>query len=113
MDGARAAGNRYELASAVGGLGVVALRHFITNRPTDSAVPFNGAVTTACVVHSVEVAVTVNVGEQEELMSPHSSPKTVTDASVFPSSGGGESPSLTIYANALRAAHHVKQQGLT
>jgi choline dehydrogenase-like flavoprotein len=36
----------------------------------------------------------------------------ITDASVFPSSGGGESPSLTIYANALRAAHHVKQQGL-
>jgi len=28
----------------------------------------------------------------------------VVDASVFPSSGGGESPSLTIYANALRAA---------
>jgi choline dehydrogenase-like flavoprotein len=37
----------------------------------------------------------------------------ITDASVFPSSGGGESPSLTIYANALRAAHHVKQHGLT
>jgi choline dehydrogenase-like flavoprotein len=29
----------------------------------------------------------------------------ITDASVFPSSGGGESPSLTIYANSLRAAH--------
>jgi choline dehydrogenase-like flavoprotein len=28
----------------------------------------------------------------------------ITDASVFPSTGGGESPSLTIYANALRAA---------
>ena len=31
----------------------------------------------------------------------------VTDASVFPSSGGGESPSLTIYANSLRAAASV------
>jgi choline dehydrogenase-like flavoprotein len=31
----------------------------------------------------------------------------VTDASVFPSSGGGESPSLTIYALALRAADHL------
>jgi choline dehydrogenase-like flavoprotein len=31
----------------------------------------------------------------------------VTDASVFPSSGGGESPSLTIYANSLRAAEGV------
>jgi choline dehydrogenase-like flavoprotein len=30
----------------------------------------------------------------------------VVDASVFPSSGGGESPSLTIYALALRAASH-------
>jgi choline dehydrogenase-like flavoprotein len=30
----------------------------------------------------------------------------VVDASVFPSSGGGESPSLTIYALALRAAGH-------
>jgi choline dehydrogenase-like flavoprotein len=28
----------------------------------------------------------------------------VVDASVFPSSGGGEAPSLTIYALALRAA---------
>jgi choline dehydrogenase-like flavoprotein len=31
----------------------------------------------------------------------------ITDASVFPSSGGGESPSLTIYALALRAAQHL------
>jgi choline dehydrogenase-like flavoprotein len=31
----------------------------------------------------------------------------VVDASVFPSSGGGESPSLTIYALALRAAEHL------
>jgi choline dehydrogenase-like flavoprotein len=29
----------------------------------------------------------------------------VTDASIFPSSGGGESPSLTIYANPLSALH--------
>jgi len=36
----------------------------------------------------------------------------VTDCSVFPSSGGGESPSLTIYANSLRAAHYVKAHGL-
>jgi choline dehydrogenase-like flavoprotein len=33
----------------------------------------------------------------------------VTDASIFPSSGGGESPSLTIYANSLRAAHYLKR----
>lgn len=32
----------------------------------------------------------------------------VVDASVFPSSGGGEAPSLTIYAIALRAAHFLK-----
>lgn len=31
----------------------------------------------------------------------------VTDASVFPSSGGGEAPSLTIEALALRAADHI------
>ena len=31
----------------------------------------------------------------------------VTDASVFPSSGGGESPSLTIHALATRAADHI------
>jgi choline dehydrogenase-like flavoprotein len=31
----------------------------------------------------------------------------VTDASVFPSSGGGESPSLTIHAIAVRAADHI------
>jgi hypothetical protein len=37
----------------------------------------------------------------------------VTDCSVFPSSGGGESPSLTIYANSLRAAHFVKQHGIS
>lgn len=36
----------------------------------------------------------------------------ITDASVFPSSGGGESPSLTIYANALRAGSFVKEHGL-
>ena len=34
----------------------------------------------------------------------------IVDASVFPSSGGGEAPSLTIYANSLRAAHYVKEQ---
>jgi choline dehydrogenase-like flavoprotein len=33
----------------------------------------------------------------------------VVDASVFPSSGGGESPSLTIYALALRAAEHLRR----
>jgi choline dehydrogenase-like flavoprotein len=32
----------------------------------------------------------------------------VMDASVFPSSGGGESPSLTIHALALRAASQLK-----
>jgi choline dehydrogenase-like flavoprotein len=37
----------------------------------------------------------------------------ITDCSVFPSSGGGESPSLTIYANSLRAAHYLKADGLT
>lgn len=37
----------------------------------------------------------------------------VTDASIFPSSGGGEAPSLSIYANALRAAHYVKQNGIS
>ena len=31
----------------------------------------------------------------------------VTDASVFPSSGGGESPSLTIEALAIRSAEHL------
>ena len=31
----------------------------------------------------------------------------ITDASVFPSSGGGEGPSLTIYANALRAVEKM------
>jgi choline dehydrogenase-like flavoprotein len=36
----------------------------------------------------------------------------ITDASIFPSSGGGESPSLTIYANSLRAAHYLKRAGL-
>ncbi|MDT8322202.1 MAG: GMC oxidoreductase, partial [Xanthomonadales bacterium] len=35
----------------------------------------------------------------------------VTDASIFPSSGGGEAPSLSIYANALRAAHYLKENG--
>lgn len=32
----------------------------------------------------------------------------VVDASVFPSSGGGEAPSLTIEALALRAARHIR-----
>jgi len=36
----------------------------------------------------------------------------VTDASVFPSSGGGESPSLTIYAVSLRAAALAQEHGL-
>jgi choline dehydrogenase-like flavoprotein len=36
----------------------------------------------------------------------------ITDASIFPSSGGGEAPSLSIYANSLRAAHYVKQHGI-
>ncbi len=31
----------------------------------------------------------------------------IVDASVFPSSGGGESPSLTIEALAIRTAHHI------
>ena len=31
----------------------------------------------------------------------------IVDASVFPSSGGGESPSLTIEALALRTATHI------
>jgi choline dehydrogenase-like flavoprotein len=31
----------------------------------------------------------------------------ITDASVFPSSGGGEAPSLTIQAFALRAADYI------
>jgi choline dehydrogenase-like flavoprotein len=34
----------------------------------------------------------------------------VVDASVFPSSGGGESPSLTIEALALRAADHIRKR---
>jgi len=33
----------------------------------------------------------------------------IVDASLFPSSGGGESPSLTIYALALRAADHLRR----
>jgi choline dehydrogenase-like flavoprotein len=37
----------------------------------------------------------------------------ITDASIFPSSGGGEAPSLSIYANSLRAAHYIKQNGVT
>lgn len=32
----------------------------------------------------------------------------VVDASVFPSSGGGESPSLTIEALAIRTGAHIK-----
>ncbi|MBI5676876.1 MAG: hypothetical protein HZC48_13835 [Nitrospirae bacterium] len=32
----------------------------------------------------------------------------VVDASVFPSSGGGESPSLIIEALALRTAEHIR-----
>lgn len=36
----------------------------------------------------------------------------VVDASVFPSSGGGESPSLTIYANALRVAEAARNKGV-
>ncbi len=35
----------------------------------------------------------------------------ITDASIFPSSSGGEAPSLSIYANSLRAAHYIKQYG--
>ena len=33
----------------------------------------------------------------------------VTDASVFPSSGGGESPSLTVYALAIRSAERIRR----
>ncbi len=33
----------------------------------------------------------------------------VADASVFPSSGGGESPSLTVYALALRTSQRIRQ----
>ena len=33
----------------------------------------------------------------------------ITDASVFPSSGGGESPSLTIEALAIRSADHIRR----
>jgi choline dehydrogenase-like flavoprotein len=36
----------------------------------------------------------------------------ITDASIFPSSGGGEAPSLSIYANSLRAAHYLKEHGI-
>lgn len=32
----------------------------------------------------------------------------VADASLFPSSGGGESPSLTIEALAIRTAHRIR-----
>jgi len=35
----------------------------------------------------------------------------VVDSSTFPSSGGGEAPSLTIYALALRAARHFINAG--
>ena len=35
----------------------------------------------------------------------------ITDASVFPSSGGGEAPSLTIQALALRTAELLVQHG--
>jgi choline dehydrogenase-like flavoprotein len=35
----------------------------------------------------------------------------VTDASVFPSSGGGEAPSLTIHALALRTAERIGKDG--
>lgn len=35
----------------------------------------------------------------------------IVDASVFPSSGGGESPSLTIEALGLRAAGHIRSAG--
>jgi len=33
----------------------------------------------------------------------------ITDASVFPSSGGGESPALTISALAIRSARHISE----
>jgi choline dehydrogenase-like flavoprotein len=36
----------------------------------------------------------------------------VADASVFPSSGGGEAPSLTIQALALRTAGHIRELAL-
>ncbi len=36
----------------------------------------------------------------------------VVDASVFPSSGGGEAPSLTIAALALRAAHFARMESM-
>lgn len=36
----------------------------------------------------------------------------IADASVFPSSGGGESPGLTIQALSLRAADHLIREGL-
>lgn len=36
----------------------------------------------------------------------------ITDASLFPSTGGGESPGLTIQALALRAADHLLKQSL-
>ena len=35
----------------------------------------------------------------------------ITDASVFPSSGGGEAPSLTIQALALRTAERLVEHG--
>lgn len=34
----------------------------------------------------------------------------IADASIFPSTGGGESPSLTIFALAIRTADHIAQQ---
>jgi choline dehydrogenase-like flavoprotein len=33
----------------------------------------------------------------------------IADASIFPSTGGGESPSLTIEALAIRTAHHMRE----
>jgi choline dehydrogenase-like flavoprotein len=35
----------------------------------------------------------------------------ITDASVFPSSGGGEAPSLTIHALSLRTAERIGKDG--
>ena len=35
----------------------------------------------------------------------------IADASIFPSTGGGESPSLTIFALALRIADHIAKTG--
>ncbi len=35
----------------------------------------------------------------------------IADASIFPSTGGGESPSLTIFALALRSADHIAEAG--